>query len=145
MELTHEQPRRPIDFMGRMLRSLSIDGPLMLLLLLICAMGLFVLYSADGHSTARVNRQVVRIVVAFLGAIVIAKMPPNFLRLWSPVLYGIGIVLLLAVKFAGDMGGGARRWLDLGLFSFQPSELMKLAVPMVIAWLRYFRGVFLRY
>lgn len=134
MDLSHDQQRRPLDLMGRMLRSLRIDGPLMLLLLLICALGLFVLYSADGNNAARVNRQLVRMILAFFGAMVIAQMPPNFLRLWSPVLYGIGIVLLIAVKYAGDVGGGARRWLDLGLFSFQPSELMKLAVPMVVAW-----------
>ncbi len=63
-----------------------------------------------------------------------AQIPPNFLRMWSPWLYLFGIVLLGFVLVGGDVGKGAQRWLDLGVIRFQPSEVMKLAVPMMVAW-----------
>ncbi|NNF17332.1 MAG: rod shape-determining protein RodA [Gammaproteobacteria bacterium] len=120
--------------MGRMLMRLHVDGPLLLLLLLICGLGLFILYSADGQSMARVNRQLVRMFVAFCAALIIAQLSPNLLRLWSPWMFAGGVVLLVLVEFTGESGKGAQRWLDVGLFTFQPSEIMKLAVPMMLAW-----------
>ncbi|MEM7082573.1 MAG: rod shape-determining protein RodA [Pseudomonadota bacterium] len=134
ISLDQREQRAPLNLVGRMLLRLHIDGMLLVLLLLICAVGIFVLYSADGQSLGRVNKQLVRIVVAFGGAIVIAQMPPNFLRMWSPLLFIAGLILLVLVEFTGDVGKGAQRWLDIGLFSFQPSEIMKLAVPMAVAW-----------
>ncbi len=134
ISLEPKEQRAPLNLMGRMLLKLHIDGMLLVLLLLICAIGLFVLYSADGQSLGRVNKQLVRMVVAFGAAIVIAQMPPNFLRMWSPFLFIAGLILLVLVEFTGDIGKGAQRWLDVGLFTFQPSEIMKLAVPMAVAW-----------
>ncbi|MEM6639374.1 MAG: rod shape-determining protein RodA [Pseudomonadota bacterium] len=99
----------------------------------LCGVGLIVLYSADGGNVARVQSQLFRIGVAFGGMLVLCQIPPHFLRSWSPWLFGGGVVLLLLVAFVGDEGKGAQRWLDLGVIRFQPSELMKLAMPMVIA------------
>jgi rod shape determining protein RodA len=70
-----------------------------------------------------------------------AQIPPNFLRMWSPWLYLFGIVLLGFVLVSGDVGKGAQRWLDLGVIRFQPSEVMKLAVPMMVAWFLHRRAL----
>jgi rod shape determining protein RodA len=73
--------------------------------------------------------------------LVLAQVNPNFLRRTSPWLFAIGIVLLLVVDGIGYIGKGAQRWLDLGIVRFQPSELMKLAVPMICAWYLHERAL----
>ncbi len=110
-----------------------LDPVLLVLLLLIMGFGLIVLYSASGQNMALVNRQAVRLGVGLLALLVISQVPPRVLRAWTPWLYGLGIAMLLATLVLG-VGRGTQRWLDLGLFRFQPSELMKLAVPMMVAW-----------
>ncbi|MEO1573887.1 MAG: rod shape-determining protein RodA [Pseudomonadota bacterium] len=125
----------------RIFRSLHIDAPLLAGLAALCAVGLLVLYSADGGNLARVQSQLLRIGVAFCAMMVLCQVPPNFLRVWSPWLFGIGMVLLLLVALTGDVGKGAQRWLDLKFIRFQPSELMKLAMPMVIAWYLHTRAL----
>jgi rod shape determining protein RodA len=80
-----------------------------------------------------VARQGVRLGVGLLGLLVISQVPPHILRIWTPWLFAIGIALLLATWFFGT-GRATSRWLDLGVFRFQPSEVMKLAVPMMMAW-----------
>jgi rod shape determining protein RodA len=82
----------------------------------------------------QIQRQLIRLGVAFGAMFVLAQIPSSQLRRWSPWLFGIGILLLVAVLIIGQVGKGAQRWLDLGFFRFQPSELAKLAVPMMIAW-----------
>ncbi|MGI9238070.1 MAG: rod shape-determining protein RodA [Woeseiaceae bacterium] len=120
------------DFAGLM-RRLHIDGPLLGGLLLVCGFGLFVLYSAVGESNRLLVNQTVRLSVAFVAMIIVAQLPPDFLRRWTPWGYIAGIVLLVLVLVAGEIGQGARRWLDIGI-RFQPSEAMKLGVPMMAAW-----------
>ena len=110
-----------------------LDPVLLVLLLLIMGFGLIVLYSASGQNMALVNRQSVRLGVGLLALLVISQVPPRVLRSWTPWLYALGIAMLLATLVLG-VGRGTQRWLDLGLFRFQPSELMKLAVPMMVAW-----------
>ena len=113
---------------------LHIDATLLLGLLLTSVFGLSILYSASGQSESLLIRQCVRLGAAFLAMIVIAQLRPQWLQRWTPWLYGGGIILLTAVLVAGDVGKGAQRWLDLGVVRFQPSEMMKLAVPMMVAW-----------
>jgi rod shape determining protein RodA len=96
--------------------------------------GLIVLYSASGESLVQTQRQAVRLGVAFVVMLAVAQINPATLRRWSPWLYTVGLVLLLAVLFVGQVGKGAQRWLDLGIITFQPSELVKLGVPLMIAW-----------
>jgi rod shape determining protein RodA len=110
-----------------------LDPVLLLLLLLIMAFGLVVLYSASGQDMAVVNRQAIRLGVGCLVMLLISQVPPRVLRAWTPWLYGIGVAMLLATWGLG-VGRGTQRWLDFGLVRFQPSELMKLAVPMMVAW-----------
>ncbi len=123
----------PLSDFALLMRRLHVDGPLLGGLLLICGFGLFVLYSAVGESNRLLMNQVVRLSAAFVAMFVVAQMPPDFLRRWTPWGYLAGLVLLVLVLTKGDVGQGARRWLDLGI-RFQPSEAMKLGVPMMAAW-----------
>ena len=123
----------PLSAFSGLMRRLHIDGPLLAGLLLVCGFGLFVLYSAVGESNRLLVNQTIRLGVAFVAMIVVAQLPPDFLRRWTPWGYIAGILLLLMVLIAGEIGQGARRWLDIGI-RFQPSEAMKLGVPMMVAW-----------
>ena len=126
--------RRTLTGAARVLLELRIDGPLVVGLSLIAAFGLVVLYSASGQSTGTVLRTVARLVLGAIAMLLLARINPNFLRRSTPWVYAAGCLLLLVVAAIGHVGMGAQRWLNLGLFRFQPSELMKLAVPMMCAW-----------
>jgi rod shape determining protein RodA len=118
----------------RLLQQFHIDLPLLLGLLALAALGLFVLYSAGDQSIEIVTRQGIRLGIAFVVMLAVAQISPDSIEHWSPWLFGLGLIMLVAVLAVGEIGKGAQRWLDLGLFRFQPSEIMKLAVPMMIAW-----------
>ncbi|MEO1202840.1 MAG: rod shape-determining protein RodA [Pseudomonadota bacterium] len=123
----------PLNDVARVLKRLNIDGPLLGGLLLICAFGLAVLYSAVGESMRLTINQAIRLGVALTALLIVAHIPPDFMRRWTPWAYLCGLILLIAVLINGEIGQGARRWLDIGI-RFQPSEIMKLAVPMMAAW-----------
>lgn len=123
----------PISGVGSLLQRLYLDGPLLGGLLAICALGLVVLYSAVGQNMDLWLAQLVRMIVAFIAMVVIAQLPPDLMRRWTPWGYLAGLVLLILVLVTGEVGQGAQRWLDVGI-RFQPSEIMKLAVPMMAAW-----------
>lgn len=114
-------------------RRLKIDGPLLGGLLLICGFGLFVLYSAVSENFDLWLQQVMRLAVAIVVMLVMAQIPPDLMRRWTPWAYLFGLGLLSLVLILGEVGQGAQRWLDVGI-RFQPSEIMKLAVPMMAAW-----------
>ncbi|MDO6462441.1 rod shape-determining protein RodA [Granulosicoccaceae sp. 1_MG-2023] len=115
-------------------RFLRLDIPLLTGLLLLCGLSLVVLYSASGQDVGAVQRQTVRFALAFGVMLVLAHVPPTALQRSSVFFYAIGMAMLVAVLLVGDVGKGAQRWLDLGFMRFQPSELMKVAVPMMVAW-----------
>jgi rod shape determining protein RodA len=110
-----------------------IDLPLTIALALLAAIGLTVLYSASNLDTGTVLGQAVRFLIGAILLVAISRIPPNLLRAWTPWFYALGVLLLAVVKVLGE-GQGANRWLDVGVVRFQPSELMKLAMPMMIAW-----------
>nr|WP_010132198.1 rod shape-determining protein RodA [Microbulbifer agarilyticus] len=114
-------------------RRWHIDLPLLLLLLLLAGMGLGVLYSAAGDELHYVKRQAVFMALAFVGMFVAAQIPLEFYRRWSPWFYLAGCCLLVAVLLIGVGAKGAQRWLQIGGFRFQPSEALKLAVPIAVA------------
>lgn len=111
----------------------QLDLPLLVSVLLLMSFGLLVLYSASGQEMPVVYRQLVRIAVGLVAMLLLSQVPPHILRVWTPWLFAIGLILLLATWFFG-VGRSTSRWLDLGLFRFQPSEIMKLAIPMMVAW-----------
>jgi rod shape determining protein RodA len=114
--------------------KLHIDTQLLFLLFLLCSGGLFVLYSASGSSIADVEKQLVRISLGAIVMFIVAQFNVATMRRWSPHLYVVGLLLLLGVLLFGVGAKGAQRWLDLGPVRFQPSEIMKLIVPMMVAW-----------
>ncbi len=118
-----------------MLFKLHLDPILLVLICILSLVGLFVLYSGSGESIVHVKKQAMRFVLAFVVMIVFAQLDPSVYRRWSPWLYLLGLGALVAVLVMGTGAKGAQRWLQLpGLPRFQPSEFMKLAVPMMVAW-----------
>ncbi len=124
----------PPSLIGNLLRKLHIDIPLFLGLVLMSCLSLVVLYSASGQDTAILLRQVVRMGVAFGLMTLLAHVDPNQFKRYSVHLFVIGVILLVAVLVMGMVGKGAQRWLNLGFMRFQPSEMIKITAPMMIAW-----------
>ncbi len=110
-----------------------MDFPLLIGLLLLSTIGMLVLYSASGSNEGVIIKQAIRLAIGFIVMILIAQTPVHWLRLASPWIYWLALFMLVLVMFYGDVGKGAKRWLDLGVMRFQPSELMKLAMPMMMA------------
>ena len=119
---------------SRFLHYLHIDPVLLVGLLLLMAAGLGILYSASDGSVEIIQRQVIRLALAFAVMFLVAQIPQNQLYLWAPWFFALGIVLLVLVLLAGDVGKGAQRWLNLYVIRFQPSEMMKLVTPMMLSW-----------
>lgn len=132
-ETRSEQFQRP-SLIGTLLRRLHIDIPLLIGLLLISMLSFVILYSASGQEMDVLMRQAARVGLAFFLMTVLAHVDPYQFKRYSALLFGIGIVLLIAVFILGQIGKGAQRWLDLGFFRFQPSEMIKITTPMMIAW-----------
>lgn len=114
-------------------RSLHIDPPLVVFLFVLAGLGLFILFSASNENPDIIIKQSLRLALAFAVMFVFAYIPPKRYYQWAPWIYTIGLLLLIAVLFFGEIDKGARRWLDLGFLKFQPSEIMMLAMPMMIA------------
>lgn len=114
-------------------KALHIDPVLLLLLLLLSVFGLTVLYSASEASLGLLKRQSVYFVVAYIGMFTVAQLKLDYLCRWSWFFYLGAAVLLVAVLLWGVGAKGAQRWLSLGVFRFQPSEMMKLAMPIALA------------
>jgi rod shape determining protein RodA len=113
--------------------KIHIDIVLLLGLISLLCVGLMVLYSAGGQDSSLLVRQLIRIATAFVALLVLSNIHPDRMRDAAYWIYGSGLILLVAVLVFGHEGKGAQRWLDLGFFRFQPSELMKLAVPLLVA------------
>jgi rod shape determining protein RodA len=126
-------PRTPDPGLADWLARAHLDLWLVVLLVTLAALGLFVLYGASGHSAEMVISQSQRLVLGLVVMLACAQMPPELYRTLAPWFFAGTLLLLLAVLVMGDASKGARRWLDLGVIRFQPSELMKLAMPMAIA------------
>ncbi len=130
----------PLSGMSRrrsLWERIHLDPWLLAMLLVLMLSGLVVLYSASGQRLDVVIAQGVRFGVALTGMVIIAQFTPATLLRWALPAYLAGLAMLVAVEVMGDMGMGAQRWLVIpGVVRFQPSEAMKLAVPMMVAaWL----------
>ena len=118
-----------------LLTALHLDLWLLIGILILILLSSLVVFSASGGDEDVTLRHLSRVGVAFIIMLGFAQIPPTYLRVIAPWLFTAGIIMLLAVVLFGQVGKGAQRWLDLGFFRFQPSELMKLALPMMLAWL----------
>lgn len=120
------------------LRRAHMDPPLLTGILLVLSLGAFVLYSASGSDTDLLYRQFLRVGLAFVAMLLIAQINISWIRRIAPWIYILGITTLMMVLVSGETGGGAQRWLNIGV-RFQPSELMKIGVPAMLAWLLHDR------
>ena len=132
-EIRHEQFEQH-SFLGDFLRKLHIDIPLFVTLVLISILSFVILYSSGGQNLDVLIRQAARVFLAFGLMILLAHIEPYQFKRLSVILFCLGIILLLAVLALGEIGKGAQRWLELGAFRFQPSEMIKITTPMMIAW-----------
>jgi len=130
IEALYARSRR---FLRRILTRPRIDLPLLAALLLLAIIGLVTLYSAGDGSLALVGGQAARFVLGGALLLLVSRIPPSVLRNWTPWLYAGSTALLVVVAILGE-GRGSVRWLDLGVMRFQPSELLKLTMPMMVAW-----------
>jgi rod shape determining protein RodA len=121
-----------------LLHRVHLDPLLLAGLLTVMAFGSFVLYSAAGNDFDLLLRQGARIGAAMAVMIAVAQINVAWLRRVAPWVYAVGLITLVLVLISGEMGGGAQRWLNIGI-RFQPSELMKLAVPAMLAWVLHER------
>lgn len=114
--------------------TIHIDLTLLTLISILMVIGLFILYSAGNQSLSQLTSQMIRLGIALTVMLVFAQIPPHKYYQWIPLVFVIGILLLITVDIVGHIGKGAQRWLSLGIVRFQPSEIMKLAAPMMLAW-----------
>ncbi|MHB8535782.1 MAG: rod shape-determining protein RodA [Sulfuricaulis sp.] len=116
------------------LQRLHLDKTLLFALLALAVISLFVVYSASARDTSATLGHLMRLLLGFVVLLLMAQIRPEILERWSPYIFTGGMVLLVAVLAIGVIGKGAQRWLHLGVLKFQPAEVMKLAVPMMLSW-----------
>lgn len=121
------------SFLGRFWKIFALDLWLLIGLLAITGYGLLVLYSASGGSEKMFTNRVIQVCLGLGVMFVMAMFPPRFYEKVSPYLYVVCIILLILVDVAGEISKGAQRWLNLGFIRFQPSEIAKLSVPLMVA------------
>jgi rod shape determining protein RodA len=134
------EPRSRVEqgLLTRVLHFMHLDGWLLVAIGGVLVVSLLALYSAEGQKLPELLDQVVRMLIAFGALLFMAQISPSWLRRGSPLVYVLGLVLLILVLVTGDIGKGAQRWLDVGV-RFQPSEIMKLGVPLTLCWLLHER------
>lgn len=118
---------------GRTLLS-PLDGWLFGAMLLVYVMSLFLLYSADGQELGQLEHKILHTVLGFVLLWVVARVPPATIAKFALPVYAVGVLLLIGVEVAGVTVNGSTRWLDIGVIRIQPSEIMKIGLPMTVAW-----------
>jgi rod shape determining protein RodA len=131
---TRPEHFEPPSIIGTILRRLHIDIPLFIGLFFTALLSFIILYSAGSQDMGVLYRQGARIGLAFVLMTALAHVNPYQFKRYSALLFGMGVFLLLLVLIMGQIGKGAQRWLDLGFFRFQPSEMIKITTPMMVAW-----------
>jgi len=121
------------DKVNNFFQFFKLDKYLFFLIFITLSFGLIILYTASASSEKLLLLQFRNLAIALTVMLVIAQIPPRILKLYSPYLMALGMILLILVYFFGSYGGGAKRWLDIGIIRFQPSEIMKVIVPIAIA------------
>ncbi len=134
MELDNSRTQRTFTWTARVLSALQMDGPLLAGLGLLALISLIVLYSASSANMSVVLSQALKFLFSAVVMLAVAQLPRRLIRNSAPWLYGVGLLLLVLVMIKGSSALGAQRWLDLKIIRFQPSEIMKLAMPLLCAW-----------
>lgn len=119
---------------GAVYAFLSLDLPLLILLTLMALLGLTVMHSAVGGTEWRFSDQSKHFLVAFVVMWAVATVPPPWIMRAAPYVYVVAMILLLGVEFFGETSKGATRWLNLGFTRIQPSEMLKITIPITLAW-----------
>lgn len=128
-------PGRGLERRKSLGERLHLDLPLLCVLLVLTGFGLMVLYSATNGNVAEMRRQSIFIALAYVLMFLVAQIDMRMLQRWTPWMYVGGLFLLIAVLVFGETVNGAKRWLDPPMLpQFQPSEIMKLMVPLMVAW-----------
>ena len=112
----------------------KVDFPLLAMILLLITIGFITLYSASYENHAVLHKQAYRMSFALVMLLVLAQIPPRRYSIWAPYVFMIIVSLLFAVMVFGHVGKGAQRWLNFGVVRFQPSELLKIILPLFLAW-----------
>jgi rod shape determining protein RodA len=128
-----ELARLPLRRIGLRLAE-GVDTTLLMVMLALSMLGLLALFSASYDTPSRVVSQIMNLAVALAAMWLVAQVPPQTMMRFAVPAYVIGLALLVAVALFGDVVNGARRWLHVGVTRFQPSEMMKLALPLMLAW-----------
>lgn len=118
----------------RIWNKLHLDFPMLIGLVVLALIGLGILYSAGNKSWSLFGHQVASIVLSIGLMALFAQIPPHRYRSFAPWIFALGVLMLIFVLVAGHVSNGAQRWLNLGLLKFQPSEIMKIAMPLMLAW-----------
>ena len=135
MDFQRQLPGSKNSAESHWLYKLHLDPLLLVLVVAVLAFGLMVLFSAAGDQSRLFDAQFQKVLVAMAVLVVAAQLPPGLYFRWAPFVYFLGLFLLLLVLMVGVKVKGSQRWLEIpGLLRFQPSELMKIAVPMALAW-----------
>ena len=128
-DATHHVIRRVADrFTG------SIDGPLFTIVAMIMGVGLATMYSASYENPGRITSQMANLAIGLVAMWVLAQVSPQTLMRFAVPIYIVGVALLIGVALFGEIVNGARRWLHIGVTRIQPSEMLKIAVPLMLAW-----------
>ena len=115
--------------------KIHLDPLLLIGILILLGTSIVIVYSASGGDADVTIRHSIRVAIALGIMVFMAQLPPSFYFTLTPIVFMAGILMLVGVQLFGVVGMGAQRWLDLGLFRFQPSELMKVALPLMVAWI----------
>jgi len=143
IELIQHKIKKPENRMAyhTFFQAIHIDVVLFFSIILLVLFGLVILDSAANENLSILEKQMLHMSVALFVMFLFAQITPSTYQRWSPWIYLAGVIFLIAVQIAGHINKGGQRWLNLGLFHFQPSEVMKLAIPMLLAW--YFHRIHL--
>lgn len=133
-ELDTSRAQRTLTVSARLLMALHLDGPLFVGLCLAGFIGLVIAFSASGGDLGALEAQGLRFILGLAAMLALAQLPPRVIRTATPWIYLLGLGLLVIVMTTGHVAMGAQRWLDIGVVRFQPSEIMKLGVPLACAW-----------
>lgn len=113
--------------------KLHLDLPLFIAIMILTLIGLICLFSASNGNLQKMSNQIIRVILGIFVMISVAQINPIQFKRWTSTLFWVGVGLLLAVNIVGYVGKGAQRWIDIGIIKFQPSEIMKCAMPMMIS------------